>query len=92
MLQLEELKLALNDLSVPLKDLSEAIGLSKINEEVRTLEKKSSDSEFWNDIDNSHKILQKISFLKNKQQKYLKLLSLYDDTKVLIDLALEEHD
>ncbi len=92
MLQLEELKLALNDMSAPLEDLSEAIGLSKINEEIKTLEKKSSDPKFWNDMDNSHKILQKISFLKNKQQKYLKLLSLYDDTKVLIDLAHEEQD
>lgn len=92
MLQLEELKLALEDMSEPLEDLAEAIGLSKINEEVKVLEKKSSDPEFWNDMDNSHKILQKISFLKNKQQKYLKLLSLYDDTKVLIDLAHEEQD
>ena len=92
MLQLEELKLALEDMSEPLEDLAEAIGLSKINEEVKALEKKSSDPEFWNDMDNSHKILQKISFLKNKQQKYLKLLSLYDDTKVLIDLAHEEQD
>lgn len=92
MLQLEELKLALEDMSEPLEDLSEAIGLSKINEEIKTLEKKSSDPEFWNDMENSHKILQKISILKNKQQKYFKLLSLYDDTKILIDLAHEEQD
>ena len=92
MLQFEELKLALNNMSMPLKDLAEAIGLSKINEELELLEKKSSAPEFWSDMDNSHKILQKISFLKNKQQKYLKLLSLYDDTKILIDLAHEEQD
>ena len=67
MLLFEELKLALNNMSMPLKDLAEAIGLSKINEELELLEKKSSAPEFWSDMDNSHKILQKISFLKNKQ-------------------------
>lgn len=92
MLQLEELKLALDDISKPLEDLADAIGLSKMDDEINVLEKKSSASDFWDDLGNSHKVLQKISFLKNKRQKYHSLLSLYDDTKVLIDLANEEKD
>lgn len=92
MLQLEELKLTLDNFAQPLKDLAEAIGFSRIVGEIKELEKKSSNPNFWSDLDNSHKILQKISFLKNKQLKYLKLFSLYDDTNVLADLALEEPD
>ncbi len=92
MLQLEELKLALADMADPLKDLAEAIGLSKIKEEISQLEAESAAPDFWDDMEKSHKTLQKISFLKNKQQKYLKLKSLYDDVKVLISLAEEEQD
>lgn len=92
MLQLEELKLALADMAGPLKDLAEAIGLSKIKEEISQLEAESAAPDFWDDMEKSHKTLQKISFLKNKQQKYLKLKSLYDDVKVLISLAEEEQD
>lgn len=92
MLQLEELKLALADMASPLKDLAEAIGLSKIKEEISELEAGSAAPDFWDDMEKSHKTLQKISFLKNKQQKYLKLKSLYDDIKVLISLAEEEQD
>ncbi len=92
MLQLEELKLALADMASPLKDLAEAIGLSKIKEEISELEAESAAPDFWDDMEKSHKTLQKISFLKNKQQKYLKLKSLYDDIKVLISLAEEEQD
>lgn len=92
MLQFEELKLTLDNSSNSIKDLADSIGISKINDEIKILEKKSLDPDFWNDIENSNKVLKKISFLKNKQQKYYKLLSLYDDTKVLMDLAREENE
>lgn len=92
MLQFEELKITLDNIFNSIKDLADAIGISKINDEIKILEKKSLDPHFWNDIENSNKVLKKISFLKNKQQKYYKLLSLYDDTKVLIDLASEENE
>ncbi len=92
MLQFDELKLIVDDMADDLKDLAEAIGLSKIVEEIQVLEQKSTEPEFWNAMENSHKVLQKISMLKNKQQRYLRLLSLYEDTNVLIDLASEHLD
>lgn len=92
MLQFEELKLILDDMSKDLKDLSEAIGISKIEEDIKKLEKKSSDPNFWSDIDASNKILKKISILKNKNEKYQKLILLYNETKELIELADEEED
>lgn len=92
MLQVEELKLELENLKSQIKDLSEAIGVYKIDEELKKFEKKTAQPDFWNDIENSNKILQKISEIKNKQQKYYKLLSTSNDTSVLIDLAKEEQD
>ena len=92
MLQLDELRLAIDGIKSNLKDLAEAIGLSKIVAEIQVLEQKSTAPDFWNDMENSHKVLQKISTLKNKQQKYLRLMSLYEDTNVLIDLVGEAYD
>lgn len=92
MLQVEELKLELENLKSQIKDLSEAIGVYKIDEELKKFEKKTAQPDFWDDIENSNKILQKISEIKNKQQKYYKLLSTSNDTSVLIDLAKEEQD
>ena len=92
MLQLEELKLEFENLKSQIKDLAEAIGINNVDEKLKILEKKSAQPDFWDDIKNSNKILQKISELKSKQQKYYKLLSLYNDTNVLIDLAKEEKD
>lgn len=92
MLQFEELRLALDEMLDDIKELSLSIGISKIDDEIKLLEEKSSDQDFWNDIDNSQKVLQRVSFLKLKKQKYQKLLSLYNDTKTLVDLADEEED
>lgn len=92
MIQFEELKLSLSNLFPDLKDLEEALGLSRIKEEIIELENQSAQDGFWNDIENSQKVLQRISLLKNKVQKYNKLYSMYEDTLALIDLADEEED
>lgn len=92
MIQFEELKLALTNLFPDLKDLEDALGLSKIKEEIIELENQSAQDGFWNDIENSQKVLQRTSLLKNKVEKYNKLYNMYEDTLALIDLADEVED
>lgn len=92
MIQLEELKLKLSENEPLIEDLKEAIGVSRLEEEIKELEKVSSVPDFWDDIENSQKILQKISFLKSRVKNYKKLKNLYEDTETLIDLAIEEKD
>ena len=92
MIQLEELKLKLSENGSLIEDLKEAIGVSRLEEEIKELEKVSSVPDFWDDIENSQKILQKISFLKSRVRNYKKLKNLYEDTETLIDLAIEEKD
>lgn len=92
MIQLEELKLKLSENEPLIEDLKEAIGVPRLEEEIKELEKVSSVPDFWDDIENSQKILQKISFLKSRVKNYKKLKNLYEDTETLIDLAIEEKD
>ena len=92
MLQFEELKLALTGLEPELIDLAEALDLEGMKEEVKSLEEKAADPEFWNDMENSQKILRRTSTLKSKIATYEALRGSYDDTLTLIELADEEED
>ncbi len=60
--------------------------------EIEKLEKESSEPGFWDDMENSQKILQKTKQLKDKVEAFDNLKSLWEDTLVLIDLANEEND
>ncbi|MCR4925139.1 MAG: peptide chain release factor 2 [Clostridiales bacterium] len=92
MVQFEELRLNLLESEKPLEELAEALGLQKMKDEVKELEEKTADENFWSDVENSQKVLQHISGLKNKIQKYEKLKGDYDDTLVMIELYDEEGD
>lgn len=92
MLQFEEQKQRIEAYEDDLKELQEALGLEDLKKEVALLEQKTTDSEFWNDVANSQKVMQKIRHLKDKIEKFEKLKSSYQDTIALIELADEEGD
>ncbi len=60
--------------------------------EVEKLEAQAAEAGFWDDIENSQKVLQKTKQLKDKIERYNRLKSDWEDTLVLIDLANEEND
>lgn len=92
MLQFEELRLELLDTESKLNELKEALGLENKKKEIADLEDQSAASDFWDDLENSQKVLQKITQLKNKVKAYEDLAASYDDTLTLIELADEEED
>lgn len=59
---------------------------------IEELEEQSAAPEFWDDMENSQKVLQKIKQLKDKVSRYEELKSLRDDTLELIEMANEEND
>lgn len=56
------------------------------------LEEESAQPDFWDDMENSQKVLQKTKQLKDKIEAFENLKSKWEDTLVLIDLANEEND
>ena len=56
------------------------------------LEEKTKDVNFWNDTENSTKVLQEIKVLKDKVTSFHRLNSSIDDTFVLMELMEEEND
>lgn len=92
MLQFEELRLQLEALEPEIKELSGALGLDKMKMEIEQLEQRAAQPGFWDDVENSQKVLQKTGALKNKVAAYDELVAAYDDTMALIELANEEED
>ena len=66
--------------------------IARLKIEIEELENKAAEPGFWDDLENSQKVLQKTKSLKTKVEKYEKLVSDLDDLKTLNDLALEEED
>ena len=92
MLEFEQLKLRLTANEQEIKDLKDAIGYDGLKREIEELEQKSAAPGFWDDTENSQKVLQHTGKLKNKVEAYDNLLSSYDDLLVLIEMGNEEED
>ena len=59
---------------------------------LKELETKTNEQDFWNDQENSSKVLQEIKLLKDKVTNFNSLLVEADDLEAMIDLANEEND
>lgn len=92
MVELEELRLRLLDSEKPIENLKEALAIDSLKAEVEVLEKESAAPDFWDDMENSQKVMQKIGSLKAKVTGYESLKSDYEDALVMIELADEEGD
>ncbi|NLV36633.1 MAG: peptide chain release factor 2 [Clostridiaceae bacterium] len=66
--------------------------VAKLKREIEELEQKAADPEFWNDVENSQKVLQRTKGLKTKVEQYERLVSDLDDLRTLNELGLEEDD
>jgi len=92
MLQFEELRLSLEAMKPDIDDLASALGLSQMKSEIQQLENRAAEPGFWDDMDNSQKILQRTANLKSKVEKYEKLDARYEDALALIELGDEAED
>ena len=92
MVQFEELLLELQALKPDIDDLSDALGLKSVRSEIEQLELKATEPGFWDDVEKSQQVLQKTGALKGEVDAYENLVSKYEDTHALIELANEEED
>ncbi len=92
MLQFEELKLKLEGMKPEIDDLASALGLGQMRSEIQQLENRAAEPGFWDDMENSQKILQRTANLKAKVEKYEKLEARYEDAMALIELGDEAED
>ena len=91
-IKFDEYKTLLNNCKPELDDLKNALDLEHGAEEIDRLEKQSGNAGFWDDLENSQKVLQKIKQLKEKQSRYVELCGEWDNLYTLIELANEMDD
>ena len=92
MLEFEEYKTKLNALRPARDDLGEALQLHEAEREIAELETESAQDGFWNNVQHSQQVQQRIKQLKNKVERYNKLRSRWDDAFTMCEMALEEQD
>lgn len=92
MLQFEELRFQLQNIEPQVKDLAEALGLDHLKEEIKSLEEQSAAVDFWDDMENSQKVLQRLSMIKSKVTQYKELTDEFEEASTLVELGDEEGD
>lgn len=66
--------------------------LVNVKNKIQELEAKVASEEFWNDAENSGKVLKEIKQLKDKVDNYNNLVQDYEDLETLIEMGIEEND
>ena len=89
---LEEAKYQLEQLTDDLKELGAALRIEDLKRQVEEMESKTMAPDFWNDAENSSKVLQAIKSTKTKIEDYEKLCARQEDAIALAEMAIEEND
>ena len=92
MVILDDLRVEMVNYRSEMKELSDVLNLKKAEEELAELREEISKDGFWDDLENSQKILQKSKGLENKINDYNKLNNALEDIIALIELSIEEDD
>ena len=75
-----------------LKELEQALNIESARKELFELQIETEQEGFWNDVERSQRIAQKIKRLENKIKKYDHLVADWEDTLTLCEMAQEEDD
>ena len=91
-IEYDEYKQKLQALEPTLQELEKALAIPKAREELAQLQKETEQEGFWSDVERSQKVSQQIKRLENKVRKHDRLVSDWEDTLTLCEMAQEEDD
>lgn len=92
MLQFDEYKVKLNALLPALAELEKALDLESAARELDMLEAESAADGFWDNLEKSQKVLQRIKQLRDKLEDQKARRDLWDDLMVMCEMGSEEED
>ena len=85
-------KQKLRDLRPELDKLSAALDIESAKQEAARLEDETAQDGFWNDLERSQKVQQRLKQLQNKIARQEKLLSSWEDLTALCEMGQEADD
>lgn len=92
MVILDDLRVEMVNYRAEMKELADVLNLKAAAEELEKLREEISADGFWDDLENSQKVLQKSKALENKINDYEKLNNSLEDIIALIELSIEAED
>ncbi len=92
MILLDELKVEMTGYRKDLAELGEVLNIKKAQEEVEELHAQATAEGFWDDLENSQKVLQKTKQLENRIAGYEKMQARLEDILTMIEMCMEEED
>ena len=92
MIEFDQYKKDLEGIRKSVVQSGEALHIDHMREQIDELNEEMNQPEFWNDLEHSSHVNQKLGRLKGKLAHYEKLLATADDIEVMMDLAQEESD
>ena len=90
MLLLDELRLELEGYRKDMADLYNILNIDKLKEDNAKLQEQSAADGFWDDLENSQKVMQTIKQNEATLENYKKLNEMLEDTLTMIELTVEE--
>ncbi len=88
----DEYKQKLRDLEPELQKLSAALDIESAKQEAARLEDETAQDGFWNDLERSQKVQQRLKQLQNKIARQEKLVSSWEDLTALCEMGQEADD
>ena len=92
MLQFDEYKVKLNNLSPALKELAQALDLEGAERELDMLQAESAADGFWDNLAKAQKVQQRIKNLQDKVDSQNRRQGQWDDLMALCEMGNEEED
>lgn len=90
MLQIEDLKQELQSQQPKIAYLKDALGYEKMLADRKALDEEAAAPDFWNDVDNTKRVLKEQKLLGEKIGAYDALVRMYEDAQTMLELAEEE--
>ena len=92
MIILDELRVEMVGYRKEMEELADVLNIKAAKERVAELNKQTEENGFWDDLENSQKVLQETKSLERKIDKFNKLNDNLEDIIALIELSIEADD
>ena len=92
LIEYDEYKQRLRDLGPELEKLSAALDMDSARAEARKLEDETAQDGFWNDLERSQRVQQRLKQLQNKIARQDKLVTEWQDLTALCEMGQEAED
>ena len=92
LIEYDEYKQKLRDLGPELDKLSAALDMDGAQAEAAKLEDETAQDGFWNDLERSQKVQQRLKQLQNKIARHKKLIAEWEDLTALCEMGQEAED